>query len=102
MALQRRNGKSAGQLRSSLFAATLRRAGSDPKVGEWSTMRAKFQCPVGVTNVWRGPQVNGAERIQGSRNGMKYRFSSLHGSQKPLRFIELFGDQQRIMTRIKR
>jgi DNA modification methylase len=51
-------------------------------------MRAKFQCPVGVTNVWEGPQVSGAERIQGERNRMRYKFSSLHGSQKPLRFIE--------------
>ncbi len=55
---------------------------------EWGKMRAKFQCPLGVTNVWREPQVNGAERIQGERNGMRYKFSSLHGSQKPLRFIE--------------
>jgi hypothetical protein len=56
---------------------------------EWARMRAKFQCPVGITNVWAEPQVNGAERIQGERNGMRYKFSSLHGSQKPLRFIEL-------------
>jgi site-specific DNA-methyltransferase (adenine-specific) len=56
---------------------------------EWGKMRAKFQCPVGITNVWEEPQVNGAERIQGERNGMRYKFSSLHGSQKPLRFIEL-------------
>jgi site-specific DNA-methyltransferase (adenine-specific) len=56
---------------------------------KWAKMRAKFQCPLGTTNVWREPQVNGAERIQGERNGMRYKFSSLHGSQKPLRFIEL-------------
>ena len=55
---------------------------------EWSALRAKFSCAVGVTNVWREPQVAGAERIQGSRNGMKYKFRSLHGSQKPLRFID--------------
>ncbi|MEX0715708.1 MAG: DNA methyltransferase [Planctomycetaceae bacterium] len=55
----------------------------------WGKMRAKFSCPLGVTNVWREPQVGGAERIQGERDGMKYKFSSLHGSQKPLRFIEL-------------
>ena len=55
---------------------------------EWSALRAKFSCAVGVTNVWREPQVSGAERIQGSRNGMKYKFRSLHGSQKPLRFID--------------
>ena len=54
----------------------------------WARMRAKFQCEVGVTNVWREPQVGGSERIQGARSGMKYKFRSLHGSQKPLKFIE--------------
>jgi site-specific DNA-methyltransferase (adenine-specific) len=64
--------------------------GSRPVSGDdWVKMRAKFQCPVGITNVWQEPQVNGAERIQGERNGMRYKFSSLHGSQKPLRFTEL-------------
>ncbi len=52
-------------------------------------MRAKFHCDVGITNVWREPQVGGQERIQGERNGMRYKFRSLHGSQKPLRLIEL-------------
>ncbi|MFH1922586.1 MAG: DNA methyltransferase [Planctomycetota bacterium] len=56
---------------------------------QWAKMRAKFKCEVGITNVWREPQVAGAERIQGTRNGMKYKFRSLHGSQKPLKFIEL-------------
>jgi site-specific DNA-methyltransferase (adenine-specific) len=56
---------------------------------QWARMRAKFHCEVGVTNVWREPQVAGLQRIQGTRNGMKYKFRSLHGSQKPLRFIEL-------------
>lgn len=55
---------------------------------EWGKMRAKFYCGVGITNVWQAPQVSGEERIQGSRNGMKYKFSSLHGSQKPLHLIE--------------
>ena len=41
-----------------------------------------------MTNVWREPQVGGSERIQGARNGMKYKFSSLHGSQKPLSLVE--------------
>ena len=63
--------------------------GKRPLTGdEWARMRAKFSCDVGVTNVWREPQVSGAERIQGKRHGMKYKFRSLHGSQKPLRFIE--------------
>lgn len=55
----------------------------------WARLRAKFTCDVGVTNVWREPQLSGPERIQGTRNGMKYKFSSLHGSQKPLKFMEL-------------
>jgi hypothetical protein len=55
---------------------------------EWDKMRAKFRCEIGVTNVWSEPQVGGAERLQGERNGMRYKFRSLHGSQKPLRFIE--------------
>ncbi len=56
---------------------------------QWAKLRAKFQCPIGVTNVWTEPQVNGGERIQGERSGMKYKFSSLHGSQKPLKFIDI-------------
>jgi site-specific DNA-methyltransferase (adenine-specific) len=64
--------------------------GKRPMSGdEWGKMRAKFQCPLGVTNVWSEPQINGEERVQGKRNGMRYKFSSLHGSQKPLRFIEV-------------
>ena len=56
---------------------------------EWAKLRAKFRCDVGVTNVWRKPQVSGAERIQGVRKVMRYKFSSLHGSQKPLEFVDL-------------
>ena len=55
---------------------------------KWAKLRAKFKCELGVTNVWREPQVSGAERIQGARSGMKYKFRSLHGSQKPLKFID--------------
>ena len=54
----------------------------------WAKMRAKFHCDIGITNVWRTPQVSGAERIQGKRTAMKYKFASLHGSQKPLKFID--------------
>lgn len=54
----------------------------------WEKLRAKFKCEIGVTNVWREPQVSGSERIRGSRSSMKYKFRSLHGSQKPLKFIE--------------
>ena len=55
---------------------------------QWARLRAKFKCSVGVTNVWREPQVGGAERIQGARTGMSYKYRSLHGSQKPLKFID--------------
>lgn len=64
--------------------------GKNPISGRcWAKLRAKFYCDVGVTNVWREPQLGGSERIQGTRNGMKYKFRSLHGSQKPLSLIEL-------------
>jgi site-specific DNA-methyltransferase (adenine-specific) len=56
---------------------------------QWAKLRAKFTCEVGVTNVWRAPQVGGSERIQGTRTRMRYKFRSLHGSQKPLQLIEL-------------
>ena len=63
--------------------------GKQPIPGhQWARLRAKFTCDVGVTNVWREPQVGGSERIQGTRNGMRYKFSSLHGSQKPLKFMD--------------
>jgi hypothetical protein len=64
--------------------------GKKPIRGEqWARMRAKFRCDFGITNVWREPQLAGSERLQGLRNGMRYKFRSLHGSQKPMRFIEL-------------
>lgn len=56
---------------------------------EWSHLRAKFTCPLGLTNVWKQPQVSGAERVNGSRQRMKWKYSSLHGSQKPLNLIEI-------------
>lgn len=63
--------------------------GKHPITGEqWARLRAKFHCDVGVTNVWSEPQVGGSERVQGSRRGMKYKFSSLHGSQKPLKLVK--------------
>lgn len=54
----------------------------------WERLRAKFKCEIGITNVWSEPQVSGAERIKGTRSRMKHKFRSLHGSQKPLKFIE--------------
>lgn len=63
--------------------------GKRPLTGtQWAKMRAGFKCEIGVTNVWREPQVGGSERIGGSRNDMKYKYRSLHGSQKPLKFID--------------
>jgi site-specific DNA-methyltransferase (adenine-specific) len=56
---------------------------------EWAKLRAKFNCTVGITNVWRHPQVSGAERISGIRQRMKWKYKSLHGSQKPLKLIEI-------------
>jgi len=35
---------------------------------EWAKMGAEFRCEVGVTNVWREPQLGGFERMQGDRN----------------------------------
>lgn len=56
---------------------------------EWRRMRAKFRCPAGVTNVWKHPQVSGSERVNGTRTRMKWKYKSLHGSQKPLKLVEL-------------
>lgn len=56
---------------------------------EWTRCRAKFRCPVGVTNVWRRPQVAGRERVNGHRKSMRWKYSSLHGSQKPLHLVGL-------------
>ena len=56
---------------------------------EWSRQRAKFHCPVGRTNVWRHPHVGGSERVNGDRQGMRGKFKSLHGSQKPLALVDL-------------
>lgn len=49
---------------------------------DWSRMRAKFYCRLGITNVWREPPLNGLERM---RVGTK----SAHLNQKPLKLIEL-------------
>ena len=57
--------------------------GQQPLSGEqWSRMRAKFYCTVGITNVWRAPQVNGIERL---KNGTE----SVHMNQKPLQLLDL-------------
>lgn len=55
---------------------------------EWNRKRAKFNCTVGITNVWRHDHVSGSERINGERQSMRWKFKSLHGSQKPLKLID--------------
>lgn len=49
---------------------------------EWEKQRAKFYCPMGVTNVWAQPPVNGIERV---KNGSK----AVHLNQKPLNIIKM-------------
>ena len=51
---------------------------------EWATMRAKFNCPVGFTNVWDRPPLKGHERIK-IPEGTK----AAHLNQKPLDLLEM-------------
>lgn len=56
--------------------------GERPLSGEeWSRLRAKFHCEVGVTNVWSEPAVRGPERFKAEAR-------SLHGNQKPLKLLD--------------
>lgn len=48
---------------------------------EWSQMRSKFYCPIGVTNVWQVPQLRGHERL-------KIKQKAIHLNQKPLELIK--------------
>lgn len=48
----------------------------------WEKLRAKFYCPLGVTNVWNEPPVNGQERL-------KKDSKAIHLNQKPLKILEL-------------
>lgn len=56
---------------------------------DWAKMRSKFYCPLGVTNVWKVPQLRGDERI-------KINQKAVHLNQKPLelirRIIEISSD----------
>lgn len=47
---------------------------------EWNAMRPVFNCPVGMTNVWRFPQLRNSERL---KNNQK----AIHLNQKPLDII---------------
>ena len=57
---------------------------------EWSLMRSKFYCPIGVTNVWQVPQLRNGERV-------KINQKAVHLNQKPLvlikRTIEMTSDK---------
>lgn len=45
---------------------------------EWATMRSKFECPHGVTNVWERSAVRGDERVKTERG------RAVHLNQKPI------------------
>lgn len=61
------------------FSAT----GKRPISGEeWAKLRAKFFCHVGISNVWRAPQVRGMERL-------KEKYRCLHNNQKPLQLMDI-------------
>ncbi len=52
---------------------------------EWATMRGKFHCPHGFTNVWSRNALHGREReIVGATDGR-----AIHLNQKPLDLVEL-------------
>ena len=57
---------------------------------EWARMRAKFYCPLGVTNVWQVPQLRNGERLKSNQK-------AIHLNQKPLslikRTIEMTSDR---------
>ncbi|HEX2611868.1 MAG TPA: DNA methyltransferase [Gemmatimonadales bacterium] len=49
---------------------------------EWASLRAKFSCEVGISNVWSLPPVRGSERL-------KKKFQCVHNNQKPLQLIDI-------------
>ena len=56
--------------------------GISPLTGDqWNQYRAKFHCPIGLTNVWSLAQLSGEERL---KKGAK----AVHNNQKPIRLIE--------------
>lgn len=48
---------------------------------EWAQMRSKFYCPIGITNVWRIPQLRDSERL-------KINHKAIHLNQKPISLIK--------------
>ncbi len=60
--------------------------GRIPGMGEqWATMRSKFHCPHGFTNVWDRPALRGEERFK--LNGDFGR--AIHLNQKPLDLVTM-------------
>ncbi len=59
------------------------RDGVRPMSGdEWATMRSKFYCPHGVTNVWDRNALRGEERIAAPEG------RAVHLNQKPLELMK--------------
>ncbi len=54
-----------------------------PTEKEWSTLRSKFRCPHGFTNVWRRNALRGDERIK-TLSG-----KAIHLNQKPLDLLKV-------------
>jgi site-specific DNA-methyltransferase (adenine-specific) len=50
---------------------------------EWSSMRSKFYCPHGVTNVWQRNPLRNGERIKAKNTSR-----AIHLNQKPLDLME--------------
>ncbi len=61
---------------------------------DWEKQKAKFYCPIGVTNVWDSPQLRNHERL---KDGTK----AVHMNQKPLhlikRIIEMSSDKKDVV-----
>lgn len=70
-----KNGKSQGK---PYFAVN----GNIPNEREWKNMRAKFDCPQGVTNVWSEPPLHNKERFKNSEG------EYIHLNQKPHNLIQ--------------
>lgn len=56
--------------------------GDVPTEEEWNKMRAKFNCPQGVTNVWSEPPLHNQERFKNDKGNY------VHLNQKPLKLIK--------------
>ena len=60
--------------------------GENPMTSDdWSSMRSKFRCPMGYTNVWDRGALHGAERIRVARATGR----AVHLNQKPLDLMKI-------------